>query len=139
MKVGGTARTSDLNVSGTTPASAVAGKETVFNLNWAKVETKKTLYEKWIELLKELKKSKQMPEVTLGDVLSFYRYHVDENVFIDPFVAKERILAYKISDRFGWIRFYTVDGLEISFEWLYDLNTLAVYFDHLARTEVYEG
>ena len=105
-------------------------------LNWAKVEARETLYEKWIELLKELKKCKQLPEVTLGDVLSFYRYHVDEDVFVDPFVAKERIFAYRINDRFGWIQFYVVSGLVIEFEWFG--KTIEVNFDHLARAEVVE-
>jgi len=98
-----------------------------------------SLFEKWGEFLEKLKDSRDLPIVALVKALKFYRDHVDANIFIDFAPLDRRIFAYKISDRFGWIRFYTVDGVEISFEWLYDLNTLAVYFDHLARTEVYEG
>ena len=97
------------------------------------------LFKEWGEFLEKLKNSRDLPIVALVKALKFYRDHVDANIFIDFAPLDRRIFAYKISDRFGWIRFYTVDGLEISFEWLYDLNTLAVYFDHLARTEVYEG
>ena len=98
-----------------------------------------SLFEEWGEFLEKLKDSRDLPIVALVKALKFYRDHVDANIFIDFAPLDRRIFAYKIGDRFGWIRFYTVDGLEISFEWLYDLNTLAVYFDHLARTEVYEG
>jgi len=97
------------------------------------------LYENWIKFLKQLKKDASLPDLALMKTLMFYRRHVDQNVLIDFRVLEQRVIGYKLSDRFGWIRFYTIDGLEISFEWLYHPNGLAVNFDHLARVEVYEG
>ena len=97
-----------------------------------------SLYENWIKFLKQLKKDASLPDLALMKTLMFFRRHVDQNVLIDFRVLEQRVIGYKLSDRFGWIRFYTIDGLEISFEWLYHPNGLTVNFDHLARAEVIE-
>ena len=123
MKVGGTARTLDLNVSGTTPASAVAGKE-------------KTLYEKWIEFLKRIKNSVgDLPSIVLMKTVNFYRENVDTDVDVGFTALEHRVFAYKLNDKFGWISFFIIGGTWIRFEWIKHSNTIAVYFDHLARPE----
>ena len=96
------------------------------------------LYENWIKFLKQLKKDANPPDLALMKTLNFYRWHVDQDVLIDFRILEQKILAYKLSDRFGWIDFFTVDGLWIRFVWLHDLNTAAVYFNHLADPEVVE-
>jgi len=93
------------------------------------------LFEKWIEFLKQLKDG-ETPDLVLMKTLNFYRRHVDQNVLIDFRVLEQKVFAYRLNDEFGWIRFYTVDGLEIYFMWLF--GELMVCFDHLARTEVIE-
>ena len=125
MKVGGTARTLDLNVSGTTPASAVAGKE-------------KDLYKEWIEFLKQLKESNESPLLIFARTLKFYRDNVDRDVGFDLRILDKRIFAYKVSYRLGLINFFTIDGLWVRFVWLPNYDEIAVYFNHLADPEVIE-
>ena len=96
------------------------------------------LYENWIGFLKQLKQTNESPLLVFARTLKFYRDNVDRNVGFDLRILDKRIFAYKLSDRFGWVNFFTVDGLWIRFMWLHDLNTVAVYFNHLADPEVVE-
>ena len=102
----------------------------------------KVLFEKWVNLLAEIKESGDLPRIALTKVLKFYRENVGKDVYINVghLSADFRLIAYKINLYFGRIRFYTINGLEISFEWNYysrGYHSLVVVFDHLARSEVH--
>jgi len=99
----------------------------------------KALFRKWVNLLAEIKESGDLPRIALTKVLKFYRENVGKDVYINVghLSADFRLIAYKINLYFGRIRFYTINGLEISFEWNYYGYRLVVVFDHLARSEVY--
>jgi len=100
-------------------------------------KSKEALHENWIEFLKELKESLPDPMTALARAWKFYRDNVDTNVCFNcvGIVGEHNVLAYKINDVFGWVKFYLISGLVVDFNWVSHGKTIAIDFYHLARPE----
>ena len=90
-----------------------------------------------VEFLKELKESLPDPMTALARAWKFYRDNVDTNVCFNcvGIVGEHNVLAYKINDVFGWVKFYLISGLVVDFNWVSHGKTIAIDFYHLARPE----